>query len=354
VGDADRGLAQLQESLQLALPAGREVAIARAYNFLSSAAVWLRRFPLATGYLEAGLEYTGERGLERIRSRLLASRARLELHQGRWDEAAETAALLLRLPRLDWRPGVSALCVLGLVRARRGDPGAWPLLDEALQLTARTGEQQPIASIAAARAEAAWLEGNLKAIDGATTKPYGEAIRSGDAWAIGELAAWRARAGLLHEPPAGAAEPYALELAGEFERASERWATIGCPYEAALALVGATDEDALRRAHAELQRLGSRPAASIVSRRLRKRGVRGIRRGPRPTTQQNPVGLTARELDVLALVAGGLHNSEIAERLFLSPRTVDHHVAAILRKLGVPTRRQASAKAARLGLFDHL
>jgi DNA-binding NarL/FixJ family response regulator len=87
-----------------------------------------------------------------------------------------------------------------------------------------------------------------------------------------------------------------------------------------------------------------------VARRLRERGARGVPRGPRPATRENPAGLTARELEVLALVAGGLRNAQIAERLFLSEKTVDHHVSAILRKLDVRTRAQASADAVRLGL----
>lgn len=124
---------------------------------------------------------------------------------------------------------------------------------------------------------------------------------------------------------------------------------MGCPYEAALSLADADDDDHLRRALDELHRLGARSAAAIVARRLRERGARGLPRGPRPSTRENPAGLTARELEVLELVAQGLRNADIAERLFLSEKTVGHHVSAILRKLGVRTRGEASAEAARLG-----
>ena len=131
------------------------------------------------------------------------------------------------------------------------------------------------------------------------------------------------------------------------------WRAIGCPYEAALALADADEEDALRRALDELQQLEARPAAARVIRRLRELGARGLPRGPHPATRRNAGGLTPREQQVLELVAEGLRNTEIAERLVLSTRTVDHHVQAIIRKLGVRTRVEASAAAIRLGLAEY-
>jgi DNA-binding CsgD family transcriptional regulator len=170
-------------------------------------------------------------------------------------------------------------------------------------------------------------------------------------WIVGEIAYWRWQAGLKDELAAGlAAKPYASSIAGDWKDAADLWREIGCPYEAALALADADDEAPLRQSMEELQALGARPAAAIVARRLRERGVRGVPRGPRPDTRQNPAGLTARELEVLALVAEGLRNAEIAERLVLSEKTVGHHVSAILRKLDARTRGEAAAAAARLGL----
>ena len=84
--------------------------------------------------------------------------------------------------------------------------------------------------------------------------------------------------------------------------------------------------------------------------RLRGLGVARLPRRPQPGTLTNPAGLTDRQLEILRLVATGLSNTEIARRLVVSPRTVDHHVSAILAKIGVRTRRDAAAWAA--GLED--
>jgi DNA-binding NarL/FixJ family response regulator len=145
--------------------------------------------------------------------------------------------------------------------------------------------------------------------------------------------------------------PFAAELDGDPLAAAELWQELGCRYDAALAGAAADDEAALRVSLDALQRLGAAPAAKIVARRLRARGARNIRRGPRQQTLRNPAGLTARQLDVLRLLAEGVPDSQIAAQLFLSEKTVSHHVSAILRKLEVRNRAQASAAAVRLGIM---
>jgi DNA-binding CsgD family transcriptional regulator len=243
---------------------------------------------------------------------------------------------------------VGALVVLARVKARRGEPGYWPLFDEAAQIAKATPVTQSELQIATARAEAVWLEGAPAARIGEETGPAGEPGPADARWFAGELEVWRHRAGLGGGDPAGLPEPYWLEITGDAEGAARWWQGRGCDYDAALALAGSADPAALRRALDMLYGLGARPAAAVVARRLRALGEHGVRRGPRPATAANPAGLTRREAEVLRLLAAGLGNAEIAARLGLSGRTVDKHVSAILRKLGVHTRKEAGAQAERL------
>ena len=308
-------------------------------------------FELADAYLDVGLEYCTERGLDTWRGYLLAHRARIDLDRGRWDEAGESAGLVLSDPRSPPVARVWALPTLGVLRARRGDAEAAAPLEEAWELVRATGELMQIVPVAAARAEAAWLTADPATVEQLTEAAFALALQRQAPWAMGVLAYWRWRAGIGEQLPAGLlAEPYRLSIAGDWSKAAALWGKLGCPYERALALADSHDEATVRRAIEQLQQLGARPAAAIVARRLRERGVRGLPRGPRPQTRENPAGLTARELEVLALLAEGLRNAQIARRLVVSEKTIDHHVSAILHKLDVRNRGEASAQAAKLGI----
>jgi DNA-binding CsgD family transcriptional regulator len=204
---------------------------------------------------------------------------------------------------------------------------------------------QRVGPAVAARCEAAWIRGDLAAAGEEARAAWKLASPTPNAWRRGSIAYWMWRMGGLDAIPENIAEPYRLEMAGDARAAAAEWERLGCPYERALALVQLDDAAAHRDALETLERFGARAAAEAVRRDLRGRGVRGIPRGPRPATRDNAAGLTRSQLRVLTLLAQGISNAEIARELFLSPRTVDHHVSAILQRLGVRTRAEAVAAA---------
>jgi DNA-binding CsgD family transcriptional regulator len=240
---------------------------------------------------------------------------------------------------------------MGRVRARRGDPGAFRALDEALELSVPGGHLQRLGHVHAARAEAAWLSGDRERALHEGLAVYPLALEKRHLWFAGELAYWQWKAGSLDEVPAWIAEPYRVQLEGSPDAAAQAWRAHDCPYEAARALAEAEDEELLLEGLAEFERLRAEPAAKLLRQDLRARGA-SVPRGPRPATRANPAELTERELEVLRLVAAGKRNAEVASELVVSPRTVDHHVSAILRKLDVRTRGEAAAAASRLGLIE--
>jgi DNA-binding CsgD family transcriptional regulator len=246
---------------------------------------------------------------------------------------------------------ITALAVLGHVRVRRGDPDAARLLAEARELAIQTGELQRIAPVASALAEFAWLKGDLEQVMYEARFVLEIAKGHDDPWLHGEFAFWMWRAGGAPETHEKIAAPYALQMSGDWRAAAEAWREIGCPYEEAMALVEG-DESAQRAALEIFERLGAGPAAEKLRQALRAGGVRGIPRGPRPSTKENPAGLTNRQIEVLALMADGLSNAEIANRLFISPKTVDHHVSAILAKLDARTRVEAVSVALHSNLIN--
>ena len=340
------------QTLEAALGTARVRAmtglVPRALNALGYAAVDARDHAMAERWIAEGLAYTEGQDLDLWRLSILGLRDWLELNQGRWDNATDTAELLIADPRDSPGPRIDALLVLSLVRARRGDPGAQSALAEAVAIVG--ADDTLTARLAAVEAEIEWLAGRASRIGSVTEAAYTVTARKSSLWPHAELALWRHRACLGVVPARPLPDPIALELQGRHREAAVAWEQLDSPYEAAVALSLADDAALVAEAHARLLGMGARPAAAAAARRLRERGVRGIPRGPRRSTLENPANLTKRELDVLALVSEGLGNAEIAERLFLSRRTVDAHVSAILRKLGVSTRARAVAVAAATGI----
>lgn len=349
VRDLRRGLRTLEQARRLA---GDDAAlVADCVGGMAMIAVAHRAYDEAERFLESGIDQCVRSGWELMLRYLLSYQARVWLDRGRWDDAVEVATRVIGMRAVSTFPRTQALVVLALVRARRGDPGVEELLGEAYALAAVSGELPRTGMVAAARAEAAWLTGRPERIPEVTRAPFALAVQLDAMPMLGSLSRWNHRGGGVKQVPNGVPQPEALELAGEWTAAADAWRRLGCPYEAALALAEAEADDELRRAHDELQGLGARAAATLVARRLRERGARDIPRGPRASTRANPAQLTAREAEVLELVASGLRNAEIAQRLFVSTRTVDHHVAAILRKLGVRSRRDAVDAGTRLGIL---
>lgn len=345
-GDSE-GWSDLERALHLAHQGDLQEQVASIYNDLAAMAVSCRQYDRASSYFCEGLAYCEQHDLDAFRLYMLAYRARKNFEQGDWQAASDDVDAVLRHPLATPITRIPALRTLGHIRIRRGDPQGEAALKEAWALGGATQELQRVGTLAAIRAEAAWLADDREGVARAAESAYSMVCQRRDPRMKGELASWLYRVGVLDGQPADIADPYAQEIAGDWRAAAQNWKRLGCPYEYACLLAWHGAEKDQREAVQVLEQLGATPAAQALRRRMRAMGIRAVPRGSRGSTRANRLGLTRREAEILALVSQGMRNSSIAKRLFLSTRTVDRHVSTILSKLGVRSRGEAVAMAAK-------
>jgi DNA-binding CsgD family transcriptional regulator len=322
----------------------------RNYQTLASLAWMEFDLPEAHELFEQAERYSAERDLHGQLMCVLASEISLKVEMGRWDEAVAQANDLLYVRNTGRASRIEPLTTLGLLSARRGDTDdVWAPLDEARDHIAKSQSLGYQGYIAMTRGEVYLLDGDVERIRTEVLPWWEESVRAGEEDIVADLTMLVWRAGLVDQPPEGLREPERLTMTGHHREAAGLFTAAGLPYKAAWALLDSDEEIDLREARARFDRLGAKALVDRCDGKLRSIGAK-VPRGARPSTRSNVGGLTDRELEVLQLLEQGLRNAEIAAQLFLSEKTVGHHVSAILRKLAVPTRGQAAAEAARFGI----
>jgi DNA-binding CsgD family transcriptional regulator len=406
-------LAMLAEARSLAAKAGALRPLLHAAINESHILEGMGEHERAAEVARAGIASARDYGLARSTGTFLAINVAEPLVSlGRWDEAIEVIehALALSPPRIN---RLALRLLAGHVALRRGDlAGARELADAARAGLSRAGHQgcreaQYYLPLAQLEAELFLTEGrpaDARDVVTAAADRFDLVHDSRYAWpllAVGARACVAAPAAV--RDPAAAERAGALlgrlrtlagkmdatgtvQLAGrltfaaeagaeladeadggqaqaQWDAAAAAWERAAQPYHVAVAMLRAADaamtardRDAaahrLRRGAELADQLGARPLGEEIG--LLARNARLALGAGRDDTapQPRPMGLTARENEVLRLVAAGRSNPEIAAELFISAKTASVHVSNILAKLGVSSRGEAAAAAYRLRLFD--
>ena len=310
------------------------------YSNLAYHDVEQRRFDQAAELLAVSLPLTIEPDIPICHVWQMGARSRLHLMRGAWDEAIIDANRVLDVrsaPLARTWPHI----VRGLVRLRRGQPGADEDLGHAWRLATTFGEPLRLLPAASALVERAWLTGMGDSRVDEAVEMLGAVSSSDLRWSISELALWLRRIG----------HPGASEDGGPGEDAvaAEPADAQSAPYDRALMRYDSGEFDAAIQCLELLDSLGADAVATKVRQELRNQGFARVPSPKRASTRTNPAGLTTRQMEVLHLLGEGLTNAELAERLYISPKTADHHVSAILNKLDVASRRDAVRAGRRLG-----
>jgi len=343
------GAQLLEEAFMLASQSRMDDHAQRALINLALTPLEHRQYARVAPSIERAVAFAESHDLEAYAQYLVGQRARMHLERGDWTLAERDARHVLAQREYPGVTTIPALLVLGTLQSRRGDPAAGATLERARARAYPTRELQRVGPTASAIAENAWLGGDDATWVADVEHALEMARGVGHKWLVGELAFRLHRVGRPVDA-AEAAMPWRHMIAGAWRDAAEAWDGIGCTYERAESLA-LGDESAMRDALVIFDSLGATRRAQVLRRAMRGRGFR-VPAGPRSATRANRAGLTARQMDVLRLVAEGCTNQEIGDRLQLAAKTVDHHVSAILEKLAAPTRRAAASTARRLGLLD--
>lgn len=337
VSDDLAGQPLVERAIDLGTAEGKSELVARCFANLGSGYGEQMRLAQARSFLDQGLRFATDRDLEDAANYMSAWLALVELRQGRLGAARERSQALLAVPNLNAVSRIMALIGFGHASVRLGLAGGQDALDHALELARSTGALQRIAPACLAAAEAALQSHDIDRARRLAQEAHDIAIARKHAWFTGEAQLFLHRSGA--EPPhtSWIAAPLRQEISGDARGAAHHWAARGCPFEQARAL-STGDTEARREALAIFEGIGARPAADALRRDLRREGVRRVPMRPRGATKDKPSGLTPRQAEVAACLCDGLADAAIAERLKLSPKTVGHHVSAVLEKLDVRSR----------------
>lgn len=339
-------LGALRRSMETARDAGALEPLARGYAKAAEQLYRYGRYRELDGHLDEGLRYVRDWGLWPDAYNLEVHHALLQQRKGDWRSALrELDSLIERFAD----PGVLILYSLpsqARLQARLGQHDVREVLLTCWQRALAQRNLTALGLAGAALVEWAWLADQPSEAEHVLDGWSQHVSRPGAGPIDAEIRRYALRAGVdvprSRSPVDRTPSPWQLGVTGDWRGAAEAWRRAGDPYEEALELAESRDPDATLRAFDMLTELDAGPAARCVQRRLRELGVRTIPRGPTRRTRDNPAGLTDRQLEVVQLISAGLTNSEIAERLVVSVRTVDHHVSSVLDKLGVSTRREAA------------
>jgi DNA-binding CsgD family transcriptional regulator len=343
------GIELLMDSLDIALKNSFHEHAARAYTILIIGYLRFKEYDLAMQFLHDGLRYSEERDLDSWTKFLLSVKCGLMLETGNWNEAGSISQkLLCREETAVIRIG--AMTTAAIIKMRRSEAASLDMMQQIKSIAFETREHHRIVPAMIICLEYEWLTGNqiitekeLEATLVLVRNVKNKILNS-------EFAYWLCKVRTQIAGIEELYEPYQFLKEGKITEAAEFWEKIGCPFEKALALSEGNETDK-KNALSIFQQLGAVAVYEKLKNEMWAAGIRKIPRGIRESTRTNPAQLTNRELDVLQLLQKAAQNKEIAGKLFISSKTVDHHISNILFKLDVSSRAKAVTEAARLGIL---